>query len=163
MTIRIIRQRSLLTLTVLFFVWSIVTFLQGTALAVVEEIDGSRIRQISPLLSEKPAGFGLPINERSAWDALAQNDSFKRIISEAEGLLTSSIPDQPDDLYLDFSRTGNRTRWQRVSGRRRSRVRTFALAECLEMKGYASLKRVFRLEVSHTMSWYGYLKVNSIV
>jgi hypothetical protein len=135
MTRRMFRLPSLLTLTSFLFIFGYVMSLQGTALALVEEIDGNRIREISPLLSEKPAGFGLPIGRRNAWDALAENDSFKRIISEAESLLKAPIPEQPDDLYLDFSRTGNRTRWQRVSGRRRSRVGTFALAECLENKG----------------------------
>jgi hypothetical protein len=87
------------------------------------------------LLPEKPAGFGSPIADRKAWEKLAGNDSFQRIIPEAERLLQSPIPEQPDDLYLDFSRTGNRIRWQRISGRRRGRVRTFTLAECLENKG----------------------------
>ena len=135
MTIRILRQPSLLTLTALLFVSGIVMYLPSTALAVVEEIDENRIREISPLLSEKPAGFGLSIGERNAWNNLAQNDSFERIISEAEELLEQAIPEQPDELYLDFSRTGNRTRWQRVSGRRRGRIGTFVLAECLENKG----------------------------
>jgi hypothetical protein len=131
---RMSRLPCLLTLTALLFVSGIVISLQSTALAV-EEIDENRIREISTLLPEKPAGFGLPIGERSAWDALAEKESFKRIITEAEKLLRSPISEQPDELYLDFSRTGNRTRWQRVSGRRRSRVRTFVLAECLENKG----------------------------
>jgi len=135
MTRRMSRLPCLLTFTALLFVSGIVMSLQGTALAAVEEIDENRIREISSLLSEKPAGFGLPIGERSAWDNLAEKDSFKRIISEAEKLLAQAIDEQPDELYLDFSRTGNRTRWQRVSGRRRSRVRTFVLAECLENKG----------------------------
>ena len=135
MTRRMSRQPCLLTLTALLFVSGIVMSLQSTALAAVEEIDENRIREITPLLPEKPAGFGLPIGERSAWDDLAEKDSFKRIISEAEKLLEQAIDEQPDELYLDFSRTGNRTRWQRVSGRRRSRVRTFVLAECLENKG----------------------------
>ena len=110
-------------------------YIQSVTFAAVGELDENRIREISQLLSNKPAGFGLPIGERSAWEDLAEKDSFKRIISEAEELLEHAIPEQPDDLYLDFSRTGNRTRWQRVSGRRRSRIHTFALAECLENKG----------------------------
>jgi hypothetical protein len=135
MTIRKLKQSYPLSLASLAFVWISLTYLQSMAVAVVEEIDSNRIREISPLLSEKPAGFGLPISERSAWEALARNDSFRRTISEAEKLLEQAIPEQPDDLYLDFSRTGNRTRWQRVSGRRRSRVSTLVLAECLENKG----------------------------
>jgi hypothetical protein len=134
MTGRILRQPYLFTLTALLYVSSSV--MSGTAaLGSAGEIDEKRIREISLMLSDKPAGFGLPISGRSAWDDLAMKDSFRRIISEAEELIEQAIPEQPDDLYLDFSRTGNRTRWQRVSGRRRGRVRTFALAECLQNKG----------------------------
>jgi hypothetical protein len=135
MTRRMLRQPYLFTFASVLFVSSIILSLQETALAVVEKIDDNRIKEILPSLSEKPAGFGLPIGMRSAWENLAEKDSFKRIISEAVELLESPIPEQPDDLYLDFSRTGNRTRWQRVSGRRRGRVHTFVLAECLENKG----------------------------
>ncbi len=108
---------------------------QRAALGAGETIDQNRIKYITTLLPEKPAGFGSPIAVRGAWEKLARNDSFKKIILDAEQLLQKPIPEQPDDLYLDFSRTGNRTRWQRVSGRRRGRVRTLALAECLENKG----------------------------
>jgi hypothetical protein len=108
---------------------------QNTALGAAEKIDQNRISRVAALLPKKPAGFGLPITERNAWKKLAGNDSFKKVIPEAEKLLQKPIPDQPDDLYLDFSRTGNRTRWQRVAGLRRGRVHTLALAECLENKG----------------------------
>ena len=108
---------------------------QEIALGAADTIDKNRIKHISILLPEKPIGFGSPISDRNAWKKLARNDSFQKIITDAEKLLQQPIPDQPDDLYLDFSRTGNRTRWQRVSGIRRGRIRTFALAECLENKG----------------------------
>jgi hypothetical protein len=125
----------MLTLRVLLFVSGSVMILQGSALAVVTEIDANRVGEISALLSAKPAGFGRPITARSAWNELAKKDSFSRIIREAERLLKSPVPEQPDELFLEFSRTGNRTHWQRVSGRRRARVKTFALAECLENEG----------------------------
>ncbi|MBN2593476.1 MAG: heparinase II/III family protein [Sedimentisphaerales bacterium] len=135
MTRRISRRPYQFTFTAIFFVSVSNLFLQRTALAGVGEIEEDHIREISLLLSDNPAGFGLSISERRTWDGLAKKDSFKRIISEAQQLLEQAIPEQPDELYLDFSRTGNRTRWQRVSGRRRGRVRTFVLAECLENKG----------------------------
>jgi hypothetical protein len=34
------------------------------------EVDENRIEQIATLLSEKPAGFGLPISDRRAWEKL---------------------------------------------------------------------------------------------
>ena len=101
----------------------------------VPEIDQQRIKSIAAMLPAKPRGFGSPITDRDAWNELARNDSFKSLISEAEKLLKETIPDQPDDLFLDFSRTGNRTRWQRIAGLRRGRVHTLVLAECLENKG----------------------------
>jgi hypothetical protein len=110
-------------------------FPQETTLGATDTIDKSRINYITTLLPEKPAGFGSPISDRKAWKKLARKDSFQKIILDAENLLQQPIPDQSDDLYLDFSRTGNRTRWQRVSGIRRGRIRTFALAECLENNG----------------------------
>jgi hypothetical protein len=105
------------------------------ALAAVDESIQNRIEYITPLLSEQPNGFGSPATDRQEWKKLANRTSFQRIIRDAEKLMQQTIPEQPDNLYLDFSRTGNRTRWQRVSARRRGRIRTFALAECLENKG----------------------------
>jgi len=135
MTRHIVKQPFWITLTALLFVFAFVMTLQDVTFAAVGELDENRIEMIASQLSEKPAGFGLPISERRVWEDLARKDSFKRIISEAEKLLKQDIPEQPDDLYLDFSRTGNRTRWQRVSSRRRRRISTFALAECVENKG----------------------------
>ncbi|NQT00548.1 MAG: hypothetical protein HQ580_00850 [Planctomycetes bacterium] len=108
---------------------------QETTLGAADTIDQNRIKYISTLLPENPVGFGSPISDRDAWQKLARNDSFQKIILDAEKLMQQPVPDQPDDLYLDFSRTGNRTRWQRISGIRRRRIRTLALAECMENKG----------------------------
>ncbi len=109
--------------------------LSGESAPAADGVDQTRLKHVAALLSKEPKGFGAPITDRNAWGKLGKNDSFKGVISDAEKLLRAAIPEQPDDLYLDFSRTGNRTRWQRVSGRRRGRIKTLALAECLENKG----------------------------
>ncbi len=133
---RQILKSSLWSILIAFFlVLGSIPLFQNVVWAEAEGIDQNRIKDITDMLEEKPAGFGLPITERNAWNKLAKNDSFKRVISEAEKLLKEAIPDHPDDLYLDFSRTGNRTRWQRVAGRRRGRIHTLVLAECMENKG----------------------------
>ncbi|MHC4461398.1 MAG: heparinase II/III family protein [Planctomycetota bacterium] len=126
-----VKWPSLLLLTTVLFIAAFPILPQVIALGD----DQNRIKDITEMLSKKPAGFGSPITDRSAWKKLARYNSFKRVISEAEKLLKKPIPEQPDDLYLDFSRTGNRTRWQRVAGLRRGRVRTLVLAECLENEG----------------------------
>jgi len=108
---------------------------QNMAWAGQERVDEDRIKQIAEMLADEAAGFGFPITNRNAWKELAEKDSFKEVVPDAERLLNTPISDQPDELYLDFSKTGNRTRWQRVAGRRRGRIQTLVLAECLENKG----------------------------
>ena len=133
---RQILKSSLWSILIAFFlVLGSMPLFQNVVWAEAEGIDQNRIKDIINMLPEKPAGFGTPITERNAWKKLAKNDSFKSAISEAERLLKEAIPEQPDDLYLDFSRTGNRTHWQRVASRRRGRIHTFVLAECIENKG----------------------------
>ena len=109
--------------------------LPGGSARAANGLDQARLKHVTALLSKEPKGFGAPITDRNAWGKLAKDDSFRRIIAGAEKLLQEAIPDQPDDLFSEFSRTGNRTRWERVSGRRRGRVGTLVLAECLENKG----------------------------
>jgi hypothetical protein len=129
------RHPKLFTQVIILLVSSCVISLPHVASGGQGRVDEDRVTQIAALLAERPAGFGMPISERGAWRKLRKNDSFRRKISDAQELLDKPIPDLPDDLYLDFSRTGNRTRWQRVSGRRRGRIGTLVLAECLENKG----------------------------
>ncbi|MHC5033526.1 MAG: heparinase II/III domain-containing protein, partial [Planctomycetota bacterium] len=94
-----------------------------------------RIENVAAVLSERPAGFGRPISDRVAWEQLAERESFRGMIEEAEQVCSDPVPEQADDLYLDFSRTGNRTRWQQVARRRRDLVKTLVLAECLDNRG----------------------------
>jgi hypothetical protein len=94
-----------------------------------------RLAAIAAMLPEQPAGVGRPMTDRASWEAPAMKGAADRIVADAERRLGQPIPEQPDDLFLEFSRTGNRTHWQRVAGQRRGRVDAFALAECLENKG----------------------------
>jgi hypothetical protein len=87
------------------------------------------------MLRSTPTVFGATVADREAWSRLAKHPAYGKVVAEAEKALAKPFPDQPDDLYLDFSKTGNRTRWQRVSADRRGRVPTYVLAECVENKG----------------------------
>jgi len=90
---------------------------------------------VAKMLPAEPAGPGRPISDRAAWRKLGKTSSYNSAVRRAEGLLKQPIADSPDELYLDFSKTGNRTRWQRVAGRRRGRIGYLTLAECVENKG----------------------------
>ena len=96
---------------------------------------GAEAPSIASLLPAKPAGLGRPASDRAAWKALAKTAGYRDAVDGAAKILGAKLPEQSDDLYLDFSRTGNRTRWQRVAGRRRGRIRLLTIAECVENHG----------------------------
>jgi hypothetical protein len=101
-----------------------------------EPIDAARVREIAALLPVRPAGFGQPVTNRAAWEDIAtRHPQLSSLISKAAKLAAQPLPGQPDSLFLEFSKNGNRTRWQTVANSRRERVQIFTLAECLENKG----------------------------
>ncbi len=92
-------------------------------------------KKIVPLLPARPRGFGRPITDRKAWDALAALPAYAATVRQVRALIKTPLPETTDELYLDFSRTGNRTRWQRVASQRRSRIGDLTRAECVENQG----------------------------
>lgn len=123
---------------VLLGVFSVASALIGSpvlAMAADGVPDADRIDAIAEMLPDLPQGVGRPAGDREAWDAVAQHPKFDGIVARAEDLLDEPMPELTDELFLDFSKTGNRTRCQRVISQRRSRVATLALAECLENQG----------------------------
>jgi len=117
------------------FSLSIAVILTGLVAGFAAGPDPTRVREIAGMLPPKPAGFGRPISDRDTWDRLAHHPAFSKVPRAAERLVNEGLPEQPDDLFLDYSRTGNRDRWQKVASARRSRVTTFTLAECVEKQG----------------------------
>jgi hypothetical protein len=118
----------LLVLSALLFV------IEQTAPAAAG-ISEVRVKEITAMLAAKPAGLGQPITNRAAWNKLARRAAYAEIVSAAQKLAREPVPELPDDLYLDFSRTGNRNRGQKVLFARSERLATFTLAECTEDRG----------------------------
>jgi L-rhamnose-H+ transport protein len=100
-----------------------------------DALDAGRVREIAASLQEKPSGVGRPITDRPAWAKLAKADRYRDFNRQAEEIAGRAIPPQPDELYLDFSRTGNRANWESVAFQRRRNVGVLVLAECLEDRG----------------------------
>ena len=81
---------------------------RGAARAA-ETLDASRIREIAAMLPEHAAGFGQPITNRAAWEALAaRHPELNDLIPSAAKLAAQPLPEQPDSLFLEFSKNGNR-------------------------------------------------------
>ena len=97
--------------------------------------DPARVAQIAEMLSETPKGAGPTAEDREAWRKVARAPAFADAVGAAEKLVSRPIPELTDELFLDFSRTGNRTRCQRVLSQRHGRINTLVLAECIEDRG----------------------------
>lgn len=100
-----------------------------------ETVSPQRQHDFVAWLPPQPAGFGPTITNRAAWEKFAAMPFIANACAKAEGLLSQPLPDQSDDLYLEFSRNGNRTRFQDVAFERRSRIGIFTLAEAVDNRG----------------------------
>ena len=109
-----------------------ITYAEGLHLP---PLDSVRIHTIMLMLSEKPSVPGHPIADRTAWDVLANEPAYQTVLKRAEDILKKPLPGQPDDLFLEFSRNGNRSHWEKIAFERRERLTSLVLAECLENKG----------------------------
>ena len=111
------------------------TLWQTAAPAAADAPEAGRIELLARMLPDAPRGVGPSIADRDAWQAVAGAPEFQGVVADAERLMGQPIPELTDELYLDFSRTGNRTRYQRVLSQRHSRLPALVLAECIENRG----------------------------
>jgi hypothetical protein len=98
-------------------------------------MDPARVEQIAAMMHADPFGFGPTIEERAAWEKLARSARLAAAIERAEKLASDPIPELPDELYLEFSRNGNRENYQSALGKRTSRIAPLVVAECVEGNG----------------------------
>jgi hypothetical protein len=96
-----------------------------------------RITEIEKFVTVE-AFMAAPVaSKREAWEALGKKYSrnVSGIIRRAEKEMNLPIPELTDELFLQFTKMGNRTNYQRPYGERTKRLNHFFLAECFEDKG----------------------------
>jgi hypothetical protein len=74
------------------------------------------------------------IGARDRWNALAPR-LRERLVTRAAQALADPIPPLPATLFLDYTRTGNRQRFEQAMFDRRDRLHALVLAECVEDRG----------------------------
>ena len=84
------------------------------------KLDEARLAEIAAVLPETPRADGAPASDRAKWDPLAATKEGKIAIRNAERISGEPVPDTPDDLYLEFSKNGNRSNYQKCFFRRQS-------------------------------------------
>lgn len=95
-----------------------------------------RIRQIAALLDDRPFAFGPRIDDRAAWQRLANAAPYSNVVRDAEAELQRPMPEMTESVYMLYKKTGRRTpEYSRVSGDRHRRITRLTRAECLDNKG----------------------------
>ena len=100
-----------------------------------KDIDPKRVDEIAAMLSDNVFAFGPKITDRAAWDELGRKPGLRAAIARAERLMVEPIPPLPDDLFLEFSKTGNRVDYEREYFDRTGRLTPLVIAECIEHRG----------------------------
>jgi hypothetical protein len=99
------------------------------------DVDPKRVAEIAGMLSDGLFAFGPKIGDRAAWGELAKKSELRVTIATAEQAATRPIPDLPDELFLEYSRDGNRENYQNKYFDRTNRVEPLVIAECIENRG----------------------------
>ncbi len=113
-----------------------------------------RAAEIAEWLPDRPKGVGVPASDRATWDRLAADANWREVIPTAEAYLDRPVPKLKDELYLAFTRTGNRDAYQKDYFRLQRQFDALVLAECLENKGrFLALIEQYLDQYIHCRSW----------
>ncbi len=72
--------------------------------------------------------------DRDGWNALPA-DARAALLAAGEKQLGAPWESLPATVFLDFRRNGNRSRYEAIRNRRRDRLQSLVIAECVESKG----------------------------
>ena len=86
-------------------------------------------------LPAQPDGLGRPAADRAWWEDLARSPEAATALQRAETCLSSPMPAFDASTYLEYSTTGDRSRYQAQHGKRWNRLTHLVIGECLEDKG----------------------------
>ncbi len=111
------------------------SFVLASGLAFGAGLDEARLAEIAAALPERPRADGAPASDRAKWEPLAATKEGKIALKNAVKISGAPVQDTPDGLYLEFSRNGNRSNYQRLYFRRKADFAWLYVGECLERKG----------------------------
>lgn len=119
-----------------------------------DEPAAARIDMLAQWLPAAPEGFGPPCSARAEWTA--QGARLGELRRAADKLLAQDFPAWDEDAYLEYSRSGQRPRGERMMNARKAWLYPLVLAECAEYAGryLPALERALdRLLSQPTWTW----------
>jgi hypothetical protein len=99
----------------------------------IPELSPVRVAEVATILPEKPAGFGPPCSNRTAWRP--ELGAFENDIVAAEQFVSKPLPPWDDNKYLEFTREGTRPGGEAMIRQHDGQLSTLVLAECDEWRG----------------------------
>jgi hypothetical protein len=95
---------------------------------------------IATALTDADGSGSLPrYDDAATWEEISSDPLTRPVVElvleKARAERDTPVPPLPASRYLDYERTGNRSRYQNLSNERRVRLSVFTLAECFERDG----------------------------
>ena len=120
-------------------VFGVITVLLGAAAVCLATVPAEAADVFAPADADVDRVARMMVSDlvpsEAQWRRAASRVAMKDTVSRAEALLNVVLPELTDDVYLDYSKTGNRRRGEAVIFERRGRLPVFTIAECVEGKG----------------------------
>jgi Heparinase II/III-like protein len=110
-------------------------FATVAVLRAEETIAPARVAAFADWLPAQPAGLGPRITDRAAWTALTNFLDAPAIVAAGQHELQRKLTEVTDEMFLEFSRNGNRSHWQDAEFPHRERIAIFTGAEAFENQG----------------------------
>lgn len=137
-----------------FLLWGGVSMAHVPVMEPFSQKMEGRIQEIAKMLPQEPKAFGPTYRDRDAWKNFAKKYDAESILSKAEKIKDSAMPEWDDEAYLEFSRNGVRPPGEKMINRRKSRLFYLVWAECIENNGkyIPAIEYTLRELISHR-SW----------
>jgi hypothetical protein len=98
-------------------------------------VDRIRVKEIIPMLSPGPKGFGEPCADRKRWERLKATGKFDKLLQEADRMLIQKIPPYDEALYMGFFTKGDSQSGKDLLAKRIRYLVSLVWAECIENQG----------------------------
>ncbi len=94
-------------------------------------LSAERVREVAAMLTARPTNVAPPWTDRPYWERVGRLPAAPELLKSAAELLGTEPPALTEELFNDFSITGNRRPYEVPNGIRTSRLVTLVLAECV--------------------------------
>ena len=95
----------------------------------------ARVAEIERTLPEKAELLWPAPQDRAAWAPLAKDPGWKKFRRRADGYAKQTVPDLPEELYMEYFRNGTRKNYEGQYFTLTSALQYLTVAECVEWKG----------------------------